>query len=98
MMEAHRKLEAGLVGQKRERHVPTSEQLTMDVVSMLVHAPTDEAIPTPSTTVEKHERAKPTASRRPRSITLQDRACSLDSTNLQWCAKEACLSSAKAKR
>lgn len=59
MMEAYRKLEAGLVGQKRERHVPTSEQLTMDVVSMLVRAPTDEAVPTPSTTVEKHERAKP---------------------------------------
>ena len=35
MMEAYRKLEAGLVGQKREPHVPTSEQLTMDVVSML---------------------------------------------------------------
>jgi transposase len=59
MMEAYRKLEAGLVGQKRERHVSTSEQLTMDVVSMLVPAPGDE-VPTPSTTVEKHERAKPT--------------------------------------
>jgi len=60
MMEAYRKLEAGLVGQKRERHISTSEQLTMDVVSMLVPAPSDEAVPTPSTTVEKHERAKPT--------------------------------------
>ena len=60
MMEAYRKLEAGLVGQKRERQVPTSEQLTMDVVSMLVPVPTDEATPTPSTTVEKHERSKPT--------------------------------------
>ena len=53
MMEAYRKLEAGLVGQKRERHVPTSEQLTMDVVSMLVPAPTDEAIPTPSPCVRE---------------------------------------------
>ena len=58
MLEQMRRLEAGLVGQKRERHIASSEQLTLDVVSMLVTAP--EASPAPSTTVETHERAKPT--------------------------------------
>lgn len=64
MLEQVRRLEAGLVGQKRERHVPTSEQLTMDVVSSLV--PEDDAPVTATTatgttvTVETHERVKPT--------------------------------------
>ncbi len=58
MLEQMRRLEAGLVGQKRERHIASSEQLTLDVVSMLVTAP--EASPAPSTTVETHERTKPT--------------------------------------
>lgn len=61
MLEHVRKLEAGLVGQKSERHVPSSEQLTMDVVSTLVGEATNEAAtPAPTTTVERHERAKPT--------------------------------------
>jgi transposase len=64
MLEQVRKLEAGLVGQKRERFVPASEQLTMDVVSSLVSA--DEAPVTATTatgttvTVETHQRVKPT--------------------------------------
>lgn len=61
MLEHVRKLEAGLVGQKSERHVPSSEQLTMDVVSTLVGESTNEAAtPASTTTVERHERAKPT--------------------------------------
>mgnify|MGYP000931532467 FL=1 len=61
MLEHVRKLEAGLVGQKSERHVPSSEQLTMDVVSTLVGEATDEVVtPATTTTVERHEREKPT--------------------------------------
>ncbi|MDX2010957.1 MAG: IS66 family transposase [Myxococcaceae bacterium] len=60
LLEHVRKLEAGLVGQKSERHVPSSEQLTMDVVSSLVTDAAEEATPAPTTTVERHERARPT--------------------------------------
>ncbi len=65
MLEQVRRLEAGLVGQKRERYAPTSEQLTMDVVSSPV-TEDDDAPMTATTatgtsvTVETHERVKPT--------------------------------------
>jgi hypothetical protein len=60
LLEHVRKLEAGLVGQKRERHGPASEQLTLEVVSTLVTDAAVELTPAPTTTVERHERAKPT--------------------------------------
>jgi len=64
MLEQVRKLEAGLIGQKRERFVPTSEQLTMDVVSSLVAADESPVTATAATgttvTVETHERVRPT--------------------------------------
>jgi len=69
-LEAYRKLEAGLVGQKRERFVASGEQLTLALVSMLV-APGEqasEAIPAVQQ-VEGHTRAKPTG-RKPLPETL----------------------------
>jgi len=58
LLEAYRKLEAGLVGQKRERFIADNgEQLALSLMSMLVgHGP-----PSPETQqVEAHERRKPT--------------------------------------
>lgn len=59
MLEAYRKLEAGLVGQKRERFVEGGEQTTLGLLAMLTGgAP---PVPTPATTkVDAHERVKPT--------------------------------------
>jgi hypothetical protein len=64
MLELCRKLEAGLVGQKRERFVASGEQLTLALVSMLVNPQAQAAEPSPATPaiqqVEAHTRAKPT--------------------------------------
>lgn len=59
MLEAYRKLEAGLVGQKRERFTEGGEQTTLALLSMLTGqgAP---AVPTATTQVEGHARVKPT--------------------------------------
>jgi transposase len=56
LLEAYRKLEAGLVGQKRERFVGNSEQLTLEGLLKLV-LPTQAP---PETCVPEHTRAKPT--------------------------------------
>ena len=58
-LETIRKLEKGLLGQKAER-LPTNEhQLTMDILGELLGRQ-DEDAPAPSTTIEQHERRKPT--------------------------------------
>ena len=60
LLEAYRKLEAGLVGQKRERFVAGDgkEQLALELLSMLVgNAPEPQTAATQ--TVEQHERRKP---------------------------------------
>lgn len=71
LLEAYRKLEAGLVGQKRERFTG-SDDVTLSLLSMLTEGgggavsaaagqQTTEAAATPATqTVEAHERKKPT--------------------------------------
>ena len=59
MLEAYRKLEAGLVGQKRERFAEGGEQTTLGLLSLLT-GQAAPAAPTASTQVEAHERVKPT--------------------------------------
>lgn len=58
LLEAYRKLEAGLVGQKRERFIGGEEQLTLAELLKLV-VPVAPP-PAPTTEVPAHERAKPT--------------------------------------
>ncbi|MBI3183242.1 MAG: IS66 family transposase, partial [Myxococcales bacterium] len=59
LMEAYRKLEAGLIGQKRERFVGGDEQLVLSLLSMLT--PGAQATPPPPVTqVPAHQRARPT--------------------------------------
>lgn len=58
LLEAYRKLEAGLVGQKRERFIGSDEQLTLAELLKLVVPVAPES--TPTTEVPAHERAKPT--------------------------------------
>lgn len=58
MLEAYRKLEAGLVGQKRERFTDSGEQTTLALLSMLTGEA--EAAAPVTTTVEAHVRVKPT--------------------------------------
>lgn len=65
LLEAYRKLEAGLVGQKRERFVGAGaeEQLALSLLGMLTSegaAPTAEGAPTQVQQVDGHERKKPT--------------------------------------
>jgi transposase len=65
LLEAYRKLEAGLFGQKRERFVgaESSEQLALSLLAMMTNtgaAPTSEDAPVQKQKVEAHERAKPT--------------------------------------
>lgn len=63
LLEAYRKLEAGLVGQKRERFVGGDEQLTLSVLSMLTGhdaAVAQASAPAPVQKVEAHERRRPT--------------------------------------
>jgi transposase len=65
LLEAYRKLEAGLIGQKRERFVGSDEQLALSLMTMLTQgtaAPTTESAPEPMQVarVEAHERKKPT--------------------------------------
>lgn len=65
LLEAYRKLEAGLMGQKRERFVGSDEQLALSLMAMLTQdtaAPTAESAPEPAQVakVEAHERKKPT--------------------------------------
>lgn len=63
LLEAYRKLEAGLYGQKRERFVETnSEQLTMGLLSMTTGSEpgASESEKPPVQKVEAHERRKPT--------------------------------------
>ena len=59
LLEAYRKLEAGLVGQKRERFVAgDGEQLALSLMSMLVgNSPTLSPV---TQQIEAHERRKPT--------------------------------------
>ena len=59
MLEAYRKLEAGLVRHPRERVVMGGEQTTLGLLSMLTGG-TPTPGPTPTTTVNAHERVKPT--------------------------------------
>lgn len=59
MVEAYRKLEAGLAGQKRERFVEGGEQTTLELLSMLT-GQAEPAAPNASTQVEAHRRVKPT--------------------------------------
>lgn len=50
LLEAYRKLEAGLTGQKRERFVDGDEQLALSLMAMLTQgtaAPTAESAPAP---------------------------------------------------
>jgi transposase len=59
MLELCRKLERGILGQKREKLPSTDEQLTLDVLGMLLGGKQPE--PPPETEqVKAHERAKPT--------------------------------------
>ncbi len=64
LLEAYRKLEAGLVGQKRERFVGGEDQLTLSLLSMLTQGQAPAAEPEPKSQqvqqVEAHERRKPT--------------------------------------
>jgi transposase len=62
LLEAYRKLEAGLAGQKRERFTPANqEQLTLSLLSMLVPSLQAETAPLQSVSqVPAHERKKPT--------------------------------------
>lgn len=58
LLEAYRKLEAGLVGQKRERFIGGEEQLTLAELLKLVVPVAPQ--PASTTEVPAHERAKPT--------------------------------------
>ena len=59
LLEAYRKLEAGLVGQKRERFVAgDGEQLALSLMSMLVGNP--PPLTPEKQQIEAHERRKPT--------------------------------------
>ncbi len=65
LLEAYRKLEAGLYGQKRERFVGAGEQeqMSLSLLAMLTNGsapPTSEEAPVPKQQVEAHERTKPT--------------------------------------
>jgi len=65
LLEAYRKLEAGLLGQKRERFVgaDAQEQLALSLLAMLTGDSAqamDESPPTQVQKVEAHERRKPT--------------------------------------
>lgn len=61
MVEAYRKLEAGLTRHHRERHVDGAEQTTLSLLSMLTGNESPAAPPAPATTqVEAHQRVKPT--------------------------------------
>lgn len=64
LLEAYRKLEAGLFGQKRERFVGgDTEQLTLSLLAMLTNggtAPASQPEPEQKQKVEAHERRKPT--------------------------------------
>lgn len=64
MLEAYRKLEAGLFAQKRERFVASPEQLTLALLSMLVGDQTAASAASPIAATEQqvaaHTRQKPT--------------------------------------
>jgi len=64
LLEAYRKLEAGLYGQKRERFVGGGEQLTLSLLAMLVGDEARESTPEPTAAaeqqVEAHTRRRPT--------------------------------------
>ncbi len=59
MLERARKLEAGLLGQKREKLSPPEEQLTLQLLGMLLGERPADA-PPPVEEVRAHQRAKPT--------------------------------------
>ena len=59
MMEAYRKLEAGLVRHHRERFTEGGEQTTLGLLEMLAGQAAPEAPPA-MTQVETHARVKPT--------------------------------------
>jgi transposase len=59
MMEAYRKLEAGLVRHHRERFTEGAEQTTLGLLGMLT-GPAEPAAPPATTQVEGHARVKPT--------------------------------------
>ncbi len=59
MLEAYRKLEAGLVGQKRERFTDAGEQTTLALLTMLT-GKAEPSVPPVVTQVEAHERVRPT--------------------------------------
>jgi transposase len=64
LLEAYRKLEAGLVGQKRERFVGGEDQLTLSLLSMLTQGSSPGSEPVAESPqveqVEAHTRRKPT--------------------------------------
>jgi transposase len=60
LLEAFRKLEAGLQGQKRERFVGSDEQLVLSLLSMMAPGQSAAEAPTTTTEVAAHERVKPT--------------------------------------
>jgi transposase len=61
LLEAYRKLEAGLTRHQRERFSDGAEQTTLSLLSMLTgQAQPEAAAVEPETTVEAHARAKPT--------------------------------------
>ena len=61
LMEAFRKLEAGLVRHNRERFVSGEEQVTLPLLGMLTgHEDTAPVVAEATTQVEAHERVKPT--------------------------------------
>lgn len=60
LLEAFRKLEAGLFGQKRERFIGSEEQLTMLELLKLLAPGAAAPEATPTTEVPAHTRAKPT--------------------------------------
>lgn len=62
-LELCRKLEQGILGQKRERHSDSDEQLSLSLLSMLLGKKAEESTPPsppPTTPVHAHERQKPT--------------------------------------
>jgi transposase len=60
LLEAYRKLEAGLAGQRRERFVGGDEQLTLSLLSMLTGHSPPHPEESPVQRVEAHDRRKPT--------------------------------------
>lgn len=68
MLELCRKLELGIMGQKRERYVPDEKQLTLSIIGMLTgNGDTPKSLETSAVKIETEEkkpRAKPTGRKR----------------------------------